>query len=277
MPGLFKYNQPQQSNEPNQANGKFMKLIMLLWNRAMDIIKVNLVSFVVCIPFFYLASMIIFAMFQIDRTSTMGEILYTLEDMQLADLLLRLILGTVLVTVPVVVFGPVAAGTTYIYRNIVKGQGIFIWSDIWSNVKRFFVKGSLITIIDVAVLYIASIALQVYPQIIDGLLESIVIWVIIVFLVLFMIMHFYIYQLMIEYDLSIVKLYRYAFVFSLLRLFPNLLILAVCMAITLVPFMIHIIVGNGILLFLSIGVCGTIINYYTWPAIEKHFEPLVKR
>lgn len=277
MPGILNYNNQQKSKEPEKTTGKFMGLIMLLWHKAWDITKVNIISFVVYLPFFYLASMIVFAMLQIDRTSTLSNIVYSIEDMQLADLLLRLILGTIMITVPVIVFGPVAAGTTHVYRNLVKGQPVFVWSDIWSNIKKFFVKGCIITVIDVAVLFVTSIALQVYPQILDGFLQSVVLWIIAIFIVLFFTMHFYIYQLLIEYNLSIVKLYRYSFVFSLIRLFPNLLILAVCAVITFAPFAIHIIAGNGVLLFLSLGVCGVIINYYSWPAIEKHFEPIVKK
>lgn len=277
MPSILKYNQQQQDKEPSQPTGKLMGLIMLLWRKAWDLTKINLISFLFYIPFFYLASMIVFAILQIDRTSAISTILYSIEDLQLADFLLRIVLGTILVTIPVVVLGPVAAGTTYVYRNIIKGQPVFIWNDMWANIKKFFVKGIIITAIDVAVLFLVSIALQVYPQIIDGFLESVVIWIIVIFMALFLMMHFYIYQLLIEYDLKIFKLYRYSFVFSLLRLFPNLLILIVCVAITLVPFAIHILVGNGLLVFLSIAVCGTIINYFTWPAIDKHFEPLEKK
>jgi len=277
MPSIFKYNQQQQEKEPTQPTGKFMGLLMLLWRKAWDLTKVNLISFLFYIPFFYLASMIVFAILQIDRTSAISNIIYSIEDLQLADFLIRIILGTVLVTIPVIVFGPVAAGATYVYRNIIKGQPVFIWNDMWANTKKFFVKGIFITVIDVGVLFIISIALQVYPQILNGFFQSIVIWIITIFIVLFLMMHFYIYQLLIEYDLKIFKLYRYSFVFSLLRLFPNLLILIVCIAITLVPFALHILVGNGILVFLSIAVCGTIINYYSWPAIEKHFEPLEKK
>ncbi len=277
MPGIFKYNQKQQDKEPEQVNGKFMGLIMLLWRKAWDLTKVNLISFLFYIPFFYLASMIVFAIFQIDRTSAISNIIYSIEDLQLADLILRIILGTVLVTIPVVVFGPVAAGSTYLYKSIIKGQPIFIWNDMWAHIKKFFIKGVIITVIDVAVLFITSIALQVYPQILSGFFQSVVVWIITIFLVLFLMMHFYIYQLLIEYNLSIVKLYRYSFIFSLLRLFPNLLILIVCMAITLIPFALHILVGNGVLIFLSIAVCGIIINYFSWPAIEKHFEPLEKK
>ncbi|MCK5757688.1 MAG: hypothetical protein KAH14_01245 [Clostridiales bacterium] len=277
MPGILKYNQKQQDKEREQPTGKFMGLIMLLWRKAWDLTKVNLISFLFYIPFFYLASMIVFAILQIDRTSAISSIIYSIEDLQLADFLLRIIIGTVLVTIPVVVFGPVAAGATYLYKSIIKGQPIFIWNDMWVHIKKFFVKGVIITVIDVAVLFITSIALQVYPQILSGFLQSVVIWIIAIFMVLFLMMHFYIYQLLIEYNLGIIKLYRYSFVFSLLRLFPNLLILIVCVAITLIPFALHILVGNGVLIFLSIAVCGIIINYFSWPAIEKHFEPLEKK
>ena len=277
MAGILKYKQQQQDKEPEQPTGKFMGLIMILWRKAWDLTKVNIISFLFYIPFFYLSSMIVFAILQIDRTSAMSNIIYSIEDLQLADLLLRIIFGTVLVTIPVVVFGPVAAGSTYLYKNIIKGQPVFIWNDMWAHIKKFFVKGIFITVIDVAVLFIISIALQVYPQILDGFLQSVVIWIITIFMVLFLMMHFYIYQLLIEYNLGIFKLYRYSFVFSLIRLFPNLIILIVCMAITLIPFAIHILVGNGALIFISIAVCGIIINYFSWPAIEKHFEPLEKK
>jgi uncharacterized membrane protein YesL len=203
--------------------------------------------------------------------------IYTPADAALIDLLRRLTLGTVLVTIPITVFGPVAAGSTYVYKCLVKEKAVFIWNDMWAHIKKFFVKGMIITVIDVGILFLTGVALQFYPQVLDGFLQAVVVWTIIIFLVLFFMMHFYIYQLLIEYNLGIVKLYRYSFTFSLLRLFPNLLILIVCFAITLAPFAIHLMVGNGVLMFLSIAVCGTIINYFTWPAIEKHFDPLVKK
>jgi uncharacterized membrane protein YesL len=148
---------------------------------------------------------------------------------------------------------------------------------MWQRIKKFFAKGIIISVIDVLVLFLCGVALQFYPQVLEGFFQTLVVYIIIIFVVLFIFMHFYIYQLLIEYNLGIVKLYRYSFVFSLIRFIPNLLILAGCMLITIAPFAIHILVGNGLIMFFTIGVCGTIINYYSWPAIEKHFEPLVKK
>ena len=90
-------------------------------------------------------------------------------------------------------------------------------------------------------------------------------------------MHFYIYQILIEYNLKIHQLYRYSFVFSLIRLIPNLFVLIACIAMVIGPYTIHIMVGNGLLIFVTIALCGIVINYYTWPALEKHFDPLVKK
>ncbi len=277
MAGLFSYKEPKQAKEPQQSSGKVMGLVQLIWNRGVDIVKTNLISFFIYVPFFYIASVVVFAIFQIDRSSTMSGLIYSIDDLKFADFLLRLIMGSVIVVIPVIVFGPLTAGTTYIYRCIVKGEGIFIWSDIWKHVKKFFLKGIIISFIDIVVMYVCGIAIQVYPQIVDGFLQALIMWVIFIFMVLFIIMHFYMYQLLIEYDLNIIKIYRYSFVFALLRLVPNLLILIVCAVITVIPFMIHILVGNTFILFFTIGVSGIIINYYTWPAIVKHFEPLISK
>lgn len=277
MPGLFRYNQQQQEKEPQQPAGKIMGLIMLLWRKAWDLTKVNLISFLFYIPFFALVWLVTFWFMPAEGAEIFNYQIYTPADAALIDLLRRLTLGSVLVTVPIVVFGPIAASATYVYKCLVKGQPVFIWNDMWNNVKKFFIKGMIITVIDTAILFLVGVALQFYPQVLDGLLQGVVVWVIIIFLALFFMMHFYIYQLLVEYNLGIFKLYRYSFVFSLLRLFPNLIILIVCFAITLAPFAIHLMVGNGILMFLSIAVCGTIINYFSWPAIEKHFEPIVKK
>lgn len=254
-----------------------MGLIMLLWRKAWDITKVNLISFLFYIPFFAVVWLVTFWFLPGENLEIFNYEIYTPSDAALIDLMRRLTFGSILITVPVAVFGPVAAGATYVYKCFVREQAVFVWNDMWAHIKKHFVKGLIITVIDIAILFLAGIALQFYPQVLDGFMEAVVVYIIAIFMMLFMMMHLYIYQLLVEYNLGIVKLYRYSFVFSMLRLFPNLLVLIACIAITILPFSIHIMVGNGLMIFLTLGVCGTIINYYTWPAIEKHFEPIAKK
>jgi uncharacterized membrane protein YesL len=285
MSGIFKYNQDKKQKDEPQANGKFMGLINLIARKAWDLSKLNLISLLLNIPFFALLWIISYWFIPAEGMEIFNYRIYSPQDAALIDLLWRLSIGSVMIAIPVVVFGPANAGATYIYRNMVKGQPVFIWSDIMKTMKKFFLKSMLITVIDVIVLFVIAMGLRFYsgwyeiafPNLHSPMIETISVMVILVFMLLFIMMHFYIYQLLIEYNLKIHQLYRYSFVFSLLRLIPNLMILIACLAITIGPYTIHIMVGNGLLIFVTLALCGIIINYYTWPALEKHFEPLVKK
>ncbi len=276
MAGFFQ-NINKDQGEIKTPDGKFMGLVNLIGRRLWEITKVNLISFLFYLPFFLVVWLVSYWFIPSEGAEIFNYRIYTPSDAALVDIIRRVILGSILVTVPVTVFGPVAAGATYVYKCFVKGRAVFIWADMWERIKGFFGKAMAITIISVVVLFLSGVALQFYPQVLEGFFKTFIVYTIAVFVILFIFMHFYIYQLLIEYNLSIVKLYRYSFVFSLIRFFPNLIILVVCMILTIAPFAIHILVGNGLLMFFTIGICGTIINYYSWPAIEKHFEPLVKK
>jgi uncharacterized membrane protein YesL len=86
----------------------------------------------------------------------------------------------------------------------------------------------------------------------------------------------YIYQILVEYNLSIWKLYRYSYVFAILRFFPNLLIAAGIIALTILPFLIHILFGAVVMIAVLFGLSSYIINFFTWPALEKHLDPIMK-
>lgn len=285
MSGIFKYNQDKKQKDEPKVNGKFMGLINLIARKAWDLSKLNVISLLLNIPFFALMWLISYWFIPAEGMEIFNYKIYSPQDAALIDLLWRLSIGSIMIAIPVVVFGPANAGATYIYRNMVKGQPVFIWSDIMKTMKKFFWKSALITVIDVIVLFIVAMGLRFYstwyeiafPNLHSSMIETISVMIILMFMLLFIMMHFYIYQLLIEYNLKIHQLYRYSFVFSLLRLIPNLMLLIACLAITIGPYTIHIMVGNGLLIFVTLALCGIIINYYSWPAIEKHFEPIAKK
>lgn len=285
MSGIFKYNQDKKQSEDKQPTGKFMGLINLIARKAWDLSKLNLISLLLNLPFFALIWIISYWFIPAEGMEIFNYRIYSPQDAALIDLLWRLSIGSIMIAIPVVIFGPANAGATYIYRNMVKGQPVFIWSDIMKTMKRFFWKSLLITVIDVVMLFVIAMGLRFYstwyeiafPDLYSPMVETISVMIILLFTLLFIMMHFYIYQLLIEYNLKIHQLYRYSFVFSLIRLIPNLFVLIACIAMVIGPYTIHIMVGNGLLIFVTIALCGIVINYYTWPALEKHFDPLVKK
>ncbi|HPQ47098.1 MAG TPA: DUF624 domain-containing protein [Clostridia bacterium] len=285
MSGIFKYNQDKKQSEDKQPTGKFMGLINLIARKAWDLSKLNLISLLLNLPFFALIWIISYWFIPAEGMEIFNYRVYSPQDAALIDLLWRLSIGSIMIAIPVVIFGPANAGATYIYRNMVKGQPVFIWSDLMKTMKRFLWKSLLITVIDVAMLFVIAMGLRFYstwyeiafPDLYSPMVETISVMIILLFTLLFIMMHFYIYQLLIEYNLKIHQLYRYSFVFSLIRLIPNLFVLIACIAMVIGPYTIHIMVGNGLLIFVTIALCGIVINYYTWPALEKHFDPLVKK
>ncbi len=285
MSGIFRYNQGKKQKEDAQSNGKLMGLINLIARKAWDLSKLNIISLLLNVPFFALLWVISYWFVPAEGMEIFNYRIYSPQDAALIDLLWRLSIGSIFIAIPIVVFGPANAGATYIYKNMIYGQPVFIWSDLWKTMKKFLWKSLLITVIDVIILFVIAMGLRFYsmwyeiafPNLHSPMIETIAVMIILLFTLLFIMMHFYIYQLLIEYNLKVHQLYRYSFVFSLLRFLPNLMVLIVCMAIIIGPYTIHIMAGNGLLIFVTLALCGIIINYYSWPAIEKHFDPIVKK
>jgi uncharacterized membrane protein YesL len=268
--------------EPVQKS-KFMNLIDILFNRIWDLSKINFLAILFYLPALYAMLFLVTPSFvQLPVIKDLS--FYAPEDVFWMDVLARFSIGSILMTIPLVVFGPAAAGLTWLYRAIVNREAYFIWSDFWAALKKFFFKSLVISIIDIAVMMIIGIALNFYLlyvqdfiPFIQGSVKILVLAIILIFLLLFTMMHLYIYQLLIQYNLGIRKLYHHSFVFAVLRFFPNLLVIAVCTIITVLPFNVHFMLGSGLFIFLMFGVTGTIINYYSWPAIRKHYESMTKK
>ncbi|MDX1359129.1 MAG: hypothetical protein R3232_09885, partial [Clostridia bacterium] len=80
MPGLFRYNQQQQEKEPGQPGGKLMGLISLIWRKAWDLTKVNMISFLFYIPFFAVVWLVTFWFMPSDGAEIFNYQIYTPSD-----------------------------------------------------------------------------------------------------------------------------------------------------------------------------------------------------
>ena len=272
---------------------KFIGLINIIMRRFWDITRVNIFSLIFYLPSLIVLFFILIVTFPTNIEALSSTLLYTIKDAALLDLLIKMTLGLVLVTIPIVVFGPAVAGASNVYKIVIANQSCQVWTVFWDTIKKYFVKSFIISAISTIVMFLMLLSLRLWLQLASKvdvitdefmlfLLESKFVYgaimvILILFAVIFIMMHLYIYQLLVQYDLPISKLYKYAYTFALLRFLPNLLILIVCIVITLLPFWLHYLFGGGMIFLVTIGLCSLVINYYTWPAIEKHFEPLVNR
>ncbi len=120
-------------------------------------------------------------------------------------------------------FGFVNAGTAYIMRNILKGDPIFFMSDFFyairRNARQAFVFGVLDLLFSVLIVY--DVIFFYYN--IGSFFNNVCFYLSIFLVFLWFIMRFYIYPMMVTFDLSIFKMIKNAFIFALIGFKRNLL------------------------------------------------------
>lgn len=172
-------------------------------------------------------------------------------------------------------FGPVSVGTTYIIRNLLKGEPVFMWDDMKYSIKRNIKQGIIYGIIDV----ILSVMLvyDVYFFLLNSSLSffnSMCFYVSIVALAFYFFMRFYIYLMMVTFDLSLFKIFKNAMIFAFLGFKRNIMAflgIAVVVFLNLLLLFTPITMALGIALpfVMTLGICTYIAAYAAWPKIKQ--------
>ncbi|NSW91794.1 MAG: YesL family protein [Firmicutes bacterium] len=191
------------------------------------------------------------------------------------DLLTRFILGSIVLCIPLITVGPAQAGYTYILRNYSREEHAFLWWDFKEHALKNFKQSMIISIIDFFALILFGIVINFYfKYITDNNIVAMFIMfartIIIFAFIMYLIMHMYIYPMLVTFKLTIRQLYRNALIFSLAKFFPNLGILLLCVALILLSFYFSTFIGIVLFLFITVSTIGLITNFYVYPKLKKY-------
>jgi uncharacterized membrane protein YesL len=123
----------------------------------------------------------------------------------------------------ILTFGMVNVGTTYLIRSIIKNDPIFFWQDFFFAIKRNLRQAITVGILDCGVIIILCYNILLTYFNLGSFIYNIVFYANLMILFVYFIMRFYIYLMLITFDLKIFKLYKNAFIFSILGGKRNLL------------------------------------------------------
>lgn len=211
----------------------FFRFFDIFFRKFWKLISVNLLYLVTALPtlaiVFFLAGMIsgnIFAsesiqslMHNLAQASGGDETqVYNILYVSI-DLIVRL--GTSLIFLIFWGMGPVTAGVTYIYRNYAKETHAWVWSDFVKAFKENFKQAIGVYLIDLVAFVLLFTAFVVYRQM-SGFFGAMR-YVILIIGLVYTLMHPYIYQLMITFEMKFKDLYRNAFLFAVGKLPSNFL------------------------------------------------------
>ena len=186
------------------------------------------------------------------------------------------IIGALIVFL-VVTFGWQQVGSTYVLRNLTRGDAVFVVSDYFYAIKRNLKQGFIMGVLDCAVIFMLGFDfLYFFSQPADGF-TSFMYAAIIAIALVYIFMRFYIYLMLITFDMKLGKILKNALIFTALGIKRNLMA-ALGILILTVLFVCLIVVGVNMGLYVTIllpflfypGITGFMSAYAAYPVIQKY-------
>ena len=292
------YDKPGKGIDPDAPQKRsFFRFFDIFFRKFWKFIKINLLYVLVSIPtfalVFFLSGIISNSFLSMNGTEEMfrsiaEQIAQASEnaggaDYQYSvlvvtfDLFIRLIISYLFMTLWGM--GPATAGITYILRKFAREEHAWLWSDFKSSFKNNFKQSLIVFVIDIVVFLLLYTAFVVYSQMTGAL--SMLKYFIVVIAIIYTIMHFYIYPMMVTFDLKLKDLYRNALIFALGKLPSNLFILVILLLIHVGSAFAAVVYGGNyamlvlfVVLLLEIlllqSFSAFLINFNTYPKMKSY-------
>lgn len=123
----------------------------------------------------------------------------------------------------VITFGWQNVGAAYIVRNMVRGEPVFIWSDYFYAIKRNLKQGFFLGLIDAVVIFTLGFDIAYFWGRGGTFTLDFGFFATLALIVIYFLMRFYIYLLLVTFDLSIYKILKNALIFSMLGFKRNIM------------------------------------------------------
>lgn len=233
----------------------------IYWRKFGKLVSINLLYSLLNLPLFFVVYLFVASYMMTELK--LGPS-YTLAY---ATLFLALV-----VSFPIVTIGPVQAGFTYVLRNFAREEHTFVFSDFKEHALKNFKQSSIVSIISFFLtwMFFVDFNMLMHKTGLLALAGKIVLGII---FTIFLFMHYYIYQMMVTLDLSLMSLYKNAFIFSLYKLLTNAITTVISVVTIFVLFATippKFIMFSVMFLFMfSTATIGLIINFNVYPTIKE--------
>ncbi len=176
-----------------------------------------------------------------------------------------------------VIWGWVNIGATYCTRNMLRGDPVFMTSDFFYAIKRNLWSGFILGLIDFGIIAILAFDFIYFSRIGGTFMIDFFYFAIIGLCIIYFFMRFYIYLMLITFDIKIRKLFKNALIFSVLGVGRNLMgLLGMVVLIAANVVLISLLMPIGIVVPLILPLIyllpsiNLFISYAAYPVIEKY-------
>lgn len=265
------YSKPGKGvNKRNPEQPRIQVFFDVLPRKVWDLIKLNILYLLTAIPFF-VVTMIVAG---IVSAPLVDSLVNQLDNVNLVgfDIVLRVVFAFLFI-----IFlgqGPVTAGYIYIIREHGREHPCWLISDFFERCKSNFKQGILLWIIDLAVLYLFTVAIRFYGQ--SGLI--ILQYVMILVAALYATMHIYVYQMMVTFDLPLKSILSNSLLLAMAKAPASLLILLLNIVIyAVIPVVVILTAKSFIVILILLLVEVLILPPITSFTINFYIDPILDR
>ncbi len=267
----------------------------LLWRKFPQLVRLNLMLLVQVIPIIVL----LYVYFAGTKTPTATELLYAplygiSQVTQSSAITALLDMNSIQMGIPVfspvviivilclivllgVTFGWINTGAAYVLRGLFRGDPVFIWSDFFYAIKRNFKQAFFLGLLDFIFTFVLIVDFIFFYNKTGSYLNDVMYFMIFAIAIIYIVMKFYIYQLLITFDLKTMKILKNALIFTVLGIKRNImallgLILVLVINIILIVAFLSIGISIPLVLpfFYVMALIGFIATYAAYPVIDKY-------
>ncbi len=261
--GFFDYTKPGPGvPDPDSAPPKARIVVFfeIFTRKFWNLVKLNLMFTLFNLPAILIALVFISNLF-IQKT--------ILNDIN-TDLIIKFLFVSIFLCIPVLTVGPAQAGFTYVLRNYSREEHAFLWWDFKETALKNLKESLIISVIDFIVVVIVGIDINLYMNINKGsFLMTVAGSLVFLAFTIYVMMHMYIYPMLVTFKLNVRQLYKNAFLFAIMRFIPNLLILLLCIVVLGASFY-NAYLGFILFPLLTMSLIGLITNFYVYPTMKKY-------
>lgn len=176
-----------------------------------------------------------------------------------------------------ITFGWQNVGATYLTRELVRGRPVFIFSDYFYAVKRNLKQGFLLGILDFLISAILIFDFIYFYNTYGGIEIDLMFWGICGVGIIYIFMRFYIYLMLINFELPIRKILKNALIFTALGFKRNILsalwiviiaVINIALILVLLPANIIVPLVLPLVYFAAFALFTT--TYAAYPVIKKY-------
>ena len=177
-----------------------------------------------------------------------------------------------------ITFGWQNAGAAYVLRGLVRGDAVFVVSDYFYAIRRNRKQAFFLGLLDFACTALLILDFVFLTDMTGtGFFMDVMYFLILALMIVYVVMRFYLYQLLITFDLSNLKILKNALIFTVLGIKRNVMaILGIVLLVVLHIVLLFLSLSYGLSVFLVlpliyiVSMIAFIATYAAYPIIDRY-------